>query len=442
MTTYTCFEELEASVPMSQLRPSVAFSRCAAHLPHDVDELHGDELVRSMEVALAVHSKARVVLQCWVLLIMRRRAHARHEKDALYERLQQTTVSPQEKIRYRRGAMLLCHLLIEREVAEADSLLDRYLVDFYFPWSSAVNLRDDTFYLQADVVHWVRQALDYMQQNDRRMTAAEWLKLARASSSSSPTPSPAAPSMQEDVAQPVALADPPPPVRLTRSKDNVHTSTTSRPTSFTGHSSPDPLVQRRRKRQRAFVVGVSAAAARRELQTLRSVVERWAKRLRTQLLQAALVDDKDEICRVAEQLQAPPLRAGVGIDTSAQSREETADESTDDDASDDESGNSEDGQETEHSNDSDDSDGNASQREVNDCAVCESEPKKVEQVWNASCRHGFCGDCMLARLSQRQRRCMYCRAQIVQVVNESGKVFQHYDWTKWWKGRAQVLVSV
>jgi hypothetical protein len=157
MTSFSNFEELEANVPVAQLLPSVAFGRCAAHLPNDVDALTGDELVRSLEVALTVHSKARVVLQCWVLLIMRRRVGARHEKDVLYNRLQQTAVSPQEKIRYRRGAMLLCHLLIERDVAEAGSLLDCYLVDFYFPWSSAVNVRDDTFYLQADVVHWVRR---------------------------------------------------------------------------------------------------------------------------------------------------------------------------------------------------------------------------------------------------------------------------------------------
>ena len=111
MTAYTSFEELESSVPLAQLLPSVAFGRCAAHLPHDVDSLHGDELVQSLEVALSIHSKARVVLQCWVLLILRRRAGMRHEKDALYDRLQLTPVNPQEKMRYRRGAMLLCHLL-------------------------------------------------------------------------------------------------------------------------------------------------------------------------------------------------------------------------------------------------------------------------------------------------------------------------------------------
>ena len=133
MTAYTSFEELESSVPLAQLLPSVAFGRCAAHLPHDVDSLHGDELVQSLEVALSIHSKARVVLQCWVLLILRRRAGMRHEKDALYDRLQLTPVNPQEKMRYRRGAMLLCHLLRERDaVTESSSdvsLLDRYLVD-------------------------------------------------------------------------------------------------------------------------------------------------------------------------------------------------------------------------------------------------------------------------------------------------------------------------
>jgi hypothetical protein len=39
MASYTCFEELEASVPLTQLRPSVAFARCAAQLPDDVDQL-------------------------------------------------------------------------------------------------------------------------------------------------------------------------------------------------------------------------------------------------------------------------------------------------------------------------------------------------------------------------------------------------------------------
>ena len=75
-------------------------------------------------------------------------------------------------------------------------------------------------------------------------------------------------------------------------------------------------------------------------------------------------------------------------------------------------------------------------------SVCEADPKRTEQVWNASCRHGFCGNCMLARLSQRKSWCMYCRTKITQVVVESGEVFQHYDWTKWWKDQAQVLISV
>ena len=61
----------------------------------------------------------------------------------------------------------------------------RYLVDFYFSWSSAVNVRDDTFHLQADVVHWVRQTLDSFTQNDRKMTAARWLELRSSSLSSS-----------------------------------------------------------------------------------------------------------------------------------------------------------------------------------------------------------------------------------------------------------------
>ena len=416
MTSYICFEDLEASVPLAQLRPSVAFSRCAAHLPHDVDQLHGDELVRSMEIALTVHSKARVVLQCWVLLIMRRQVDARHEKDALYNRLQNTTVSPQEKIRYRRGAMLLCHLLTEREQAEADSLLDRYLVDFFFPWSSAVNERGDTFYLQADgasVVHWVQQALDYKQQNDRRITSAEWLKLNRPASISSPTPSPSAP----------LLNVPTPNVRHTRSKSMASPLNPPSAPTWT------PLLRGQQRRKRRLIVG---GDARLELRTLSAVVERWAKRLRTELLHAALVDDKDKIRQVAEALLAPPLQsAGVGDELCT---EETVNESADDSSDDSSADEDDDSEESEHSNDNEDS---AQLPHANECAVCEAEPKKMEQVWNLTCRHGFCGDCMLARLSQRERRCMYCRAKIVQVIDENGLVFQHYDWTKWWTKRHQ-----
>ena len=188
MTAYTSFEELESSVPLAQLLPSVAFGRCVAQLPHDVDSLYGDELVRSLEIALSIHSKARVVLQCWVLLILRRRVASRHEKDALYDRLQLTPVNPQEKKRYRRGAMLLCHLLVERDAGESSdsSLLDRYLVDCYFSWSSAANEQGDAFYLQGDAaVSWVRHVLDHLNQNGSKMTAVKWLELTRSPTSTS-----------------------------------------------------------------------------------------------------------------------------------------------------------------------------------------------------------------------------------------------------------------
>ena len=308
MTSYTSFEELEASVPLTQLRPSVAFGRCTAHLPHDVDQLHGDELVQSLEMALSIHSKARVVLQCWALLIMRRRVDARHEKDALYDRLQQTVVNPQEKARYRRGAMVLCHLLIEREQAEAVSLLDCYLVDFYFPWSSVVNGRDDAFYLQADVVRCVRQAWDYFKQNGIKLTAARWLELSGSSSSLNPPES--APSPLSLCEEPLNLlaalatistsVEPTPPAQRTRSKDSDR-SLSALPLCSPAH--PGTVSSTRRKKRRR----TGASSERRELVALRKVITLWAQRLRRQLLQAARLDDKEQIRQVADELQAPPL---------------------------------------------------------------------------------------------------------------------------------------
>ena len=420
MTSYTSFEELEASVPLTQLHPSLAFARCAAHLPDDVDQLHGDELVASLERALTIHSKARVVLQCWVLLIMRRRVDATHEKDALYDRLQQTALNPQEKIRYRRGAMLLCHLLVEREAAQGDSLLDRYLTNFYFPWSSAVNVRSDVFYLQANVIDWVRQAWDYLQQNGSNMMAVRWLELTASPATAS---SPALVSEPQEqcaiVIQPTA-----PSARRVRRRDSER--------SLPPPSSQSPAAQQcsrpfstHKKRRRT-----SGVSAHRELETLKEAIELWAKRLRRQLLRAALCNDSVRIRRIADELRAPSLVYGAG--------DSAAGHSTDDGESGEEAPSRRRGGRDATTSDSDDGNSDSlSQQElpqhVDKCAVCAEEPERMEQVWNESCGHGCCGDCMLAWLSQRERHCMYCRATLLQLVDGSGTVSQHYDWMKWWR---------
>ena len=54
-------------------------------------------------------------------------------------------------------------------MAEGVSQLDRYLVDLFFPWSSAINVKDHALYLKTDVVHWLRQAVDYFKQHDTKM---------------------------------------------------------------------------------------------------------------------------------------------------------------------------------------------------------------------------------------------------------------------------------
>ena len=457
MASYVSFEDLEASVPLSQLQPSVAFSRCTARLPEEVDQLHGDELVQSLEAALVVHSKARVVLQCWVLLIMRRRVDARHEKDALYDRLQQTALSPQEKTRYRRGAMLLCHLLIERGEAEATSLLDRYLVDFYFPWSAAVNDRDDTFFLLANIIHWVRQALDHMELNGSKITAVKWLESPRLWSSSGATSSSSPPPKQ-------SLEHIPHSQLLIPSNNSRHHDTRPmRASVVTEHWSPPQLTSHKKRRRTAAAQGTSASAAaaiaHRELRALKNTIEQWAKRLRRQLLHAAHTDDKEQIRQVADELQAPPLKGCKAIEEDEKQVTERV--SDDDSAVDDDDkcregsssdvheayeGDSDDGQRRSckpraqrpsTTTDSDDSSDGPSCAGVHYCTVCAERPKRVEQVWNLSCRHGCCGGCMLAWLSQRKRQCMYCRTKILQVVDESGKVFHHYDWTKWWKRWSQ-----
>ena len=452
MTTYTSFEELEASVPLAQLRPSVAFAACSVHLPDDVDSLHGDDLIRSLSTALSIHSKARVVLQCWVLLIMRRQAHTRCDRNALYDRLQDTPVVPQERTRYRRGAMLLCHLLVERDEAEAASLLDSYVVKHYFPWSCAVNSHDDTFYLHADVVHWVRQALDYFEQNGSKITASRWKELScPAPPAAQPTsPSAVVPRQQQPVDSLDALVsasvDIEQPLRLmtrTRGRDVALTpSAASAPLLSSAAESPLRLPMMPRKRRR-----MGASSENGELESLKHEVQQWAKRLRLQLLRAVRTDDKRQIRLVADKLQAPPLarkakkRAVARCNKHAEQHvsEDVEEEcAAGEDADEGASG-------VHRRSTSCDSTGSGIISDTSDdkveCAVCAEEPSRLEQVWGASCRHGACGDCMFKHLSGRAKECMHCRAKLTRVVDENGQIYQHYEWIRWWKTHNSVALD-
>ena len=319
----------------------------------------------------------------------------------------------------------------------AHSLLDRHLVDFfYLPWSSAVNVRDDTFYLQTDVTavaRWVQQALDYFKQNDTKMTAARWLELSRSSSSPVPPVSVPLVTNQRD-----ALSTSVSSAALTPATQRTRTRTPPFPASTQHCAAPAPPTHNKRRR-------TAVASDHRELEALKTATVLWAKRLRRQLLQAANVDDNDRIRQVADALQAPPLLNHAG-DKAGEQGEDEDEFGDDDDMGSDSEEDSDDGQRRRNrlrldhystSADSDDSSNSSLPQPVNECSVCEAEPKRMEQVWNLSCRHGFCGDCMLARLSQRERRCMYCRAKIVQVIDADGVVFQHYEWTKWWAKRHQ-----
>lgn len=455
MTTYTSFEELEASVPLAQLRPSVAFAACSVHLPGDVDCLHGDDLIRSLSTALSIHNKARVVLQCWVLLIMRRQAHTRCDRDALYDRLQDTAVVPQERTRYRRGAMLLCHLLVERDEAEADSLLDSYVVKHYFPWSCAVNSHDDTFYLHADVVHWVRRALDHFEQNGSKITASEWKELScPAPPVAQPSsPSAVAPRQQQSVGSLDALVsasvDIEQPLRLTtrtRGRDVAQTfpataaAAAPPPPSIAETALRVPMASRKRRR-------MNGSSGHGELESLKHEVQLWAKRLRLQLLRAVRTDDKRQIRLVADKLQAPPLahRAKQRVVARCNKHaEQHVSEDVEEECAAGEHGD-EGASGVHRRSTSGDSTGSGiisdTSNDRNECAVCAEEPSRLEQVWGASCRHGACGECMFKHLSGRAKECMYCRAKLTRVVDENGQVYQHYEWVKRWKTQSSVVPS-
>lgn len=107
--------------------------------------------------------------------------------------------------------MLLYHLLTKPR----RTLYSTAIVDYYFRWSSALNDRDDAFYLNANVVYWLRQALDYLKQNGNKMTAARWLELSRSSLLS-------APSVAAPHVAPVPLSPRPHPLDVCRTSHSFH----------------------------------------------------------------------------------------------------------------------------------------------------------------------------------------------------------------------------
>ena len=55
------FEQLEDSVPSLSCARLCSLARCAAQLADDVDQLHGDELVALLELAVTIPCHASVV---------------------------------------------------------------------------------------------------------------------------------------------------------------------------------------------------------------------------------------------------------------------------------------------------------------------------------------------------------------------------------------------
>ena len=182
-----------------------------------------------------------------------------------------------------------------------------------------------------------------------------------------------------------------------------------------------------------------------ELESLKHEVQLWAKRLRRQLLRAVRTDDKRQIRSVADKLQAPPLASKARKRAVARCNKDAEQHFSDDVEDDCTAG--EDGDESasgvHRRSASGDSISNGimpnASGDEDECAVCAEEPSRLEQVWGASCRHGACGECMFTHLSGRAKECMHCRAKLTRVVDENGKVYQHYEWVRWWRAQRSAL---
>jgi hypothetical protein len=221
------WRQLESRIPAEQLLPSVAFSVCcpsserASHL----DQLQGEHFVASLLHALWVQSKARTILECWCILMMRSRLQDERKKDELYDlllsgsppqissvQLQVHTVDEKEaeqgldegtdsnttgttlvpirprskaqqeaekkqKTRWKRGVVVLAHLLIDRAQHGSPSLLDAYLDQVFFPWSVATEQKLG-FLLSPEVIKWIEAARTYFAQKRNKIDRKQWLELS------------------------------------------------------------------------------------------------------------------------------------------------------------------------------------------------------------------------------------------------------------------------
>ena len=148
-------------------------------------------------------SKARSILECWCILMMRCRLEDERKKDEVYDLLlsgppakttsaqlrlvggdesepddvpdrvtaviesdvvstrhrskSQREADKKQKARWKRGAVVLAHLLIDRAQHGGTSLLDTYLDEVYFPWSVATEQTLDSL-LSSRVIGWIQEA--------------------------------------------------------------------------------------------------------------------------------------------------------------------------------------------------------------------------------------------------------------------------------------------
>ena len=228
MDTNQRWRQLESQIPAEQLLPSVAFSVCcpSADRASRLDLLRGADFVHSLLSVLWVQSKARNILECWCILMMRSRLDDERKKDGVYDLLlsgppvkassvqlrivgedgsdepepenetnhatamsepdvvstrhkskNQREADKKQKVRWKRGVVVLAHLLIDRAQHGETSLLHTYLDQVFFSWSVATEQKLD-FLLSSRVIAWIQEARTHFTLKHSKIDRKGWAALS------------------------------------------------------------------------------------------------------------------------------------------------------------------------------------------------------------------------------------------------------------------------
>ena len=140
----------------SQIGPVLAFN--------DLDSLYGPDLIAQLSLLQRYNAGHAALLSCVITIIQRRAAGDEKERRQIF--LTSCKINHLNATRFRRGLLLACQLLIQRDNVNkvSKSWLNRYARTGFFPWSAVYSQSEARLADSALCDEWMASGWAYYSQ--------------------------------------------------------------------------------------------------------------------------------------------------------------------------------------------------------------------------------------------------------------------------------------